>query len=64
MPKKPDAPSEKVEKASGDFDDSENTLVTTIDTFDKEGKSKQNVVEEANTSPISEKKYWHSKKNR
>ena len=55
-PKKSDAPSEKVEKLSGDLDDIENPLVTTIDIVDKKVKSKLNVVEGANTSPIPSKK--------
>ena len=41
MPKKPDAPSEKVEKASGDFDDTEEPLVTNVNTVDKEGRSRR-----------------------
>ena len=35
FPKKSDAPSEKVEKASGDLDDIEEPVVTTIDTVEK-----------------------------
>ena len=60
---KSDAPSGKVKKSSGDLDYIEKPLVTTIDTFDKEGtidtlkkvKSKPNVMEEAITSPITKK---------
>ena len=55
LPKKSDAPSEKVKKSIGYFDDIENPLVTTIDIVDKKVKSKLNVVEEANTCPISSK---------
>ena len=40
FPKKSDAPSEKVKKVSRDLDDIEKPLVTTIDTVDKEEKSK------------------------
>ena len=62
--KESDTPSEKVRKTNQDFDDTKQALVTTTDTvvkkentdmFDKEGKSKQNVVREAITTPISEK---------
>ena len=35
FPKKSDTPSEKVEKASGDLDDIEEPVVTTIDTVEK-----------------------------
>ena len=56
FPKKSDAPSEKVKKSCGDLYDTENPLVATIDTVDKEGKSKQNLVDEANTSIFSAKK--------
>ena len=35
LPKKSDAPSEKVEKSSGDLDDIEESLVTNIDTVEK-----------------------------
>ena len=37
MPKKPDAPGEEIKKSSGNLDDTEKPLVTTIDTVDKEG---------------------------
>ena len=37
LPKKSDAPSEKVRKESGDLDDIKNALVTTIETISKEG---------------------------
>ena len=65
FPEKSYAPNENVKKLSGDLDDIKNPLVTTIDTVYKDGtidrvdkgrKSKPNVVEEAITSPISEKK--------
>ena len=56
FPKKSDSPSEKVKKASGDLDDTKNPLVATIETVDKSSKSKQNVVWESNTYPLSEKK--------
>ena len=39
LPKKSDAPSEKVETASGDLDDIKEPVVTNIDTADKEVKS-------------------------
>ena len=54
MPNKSDAPIEKVKIASVDLDHTKNPLVATIDTVEKKGISKQNMVEEANTSPISE----------
>ena len=41
LPKKSDAPSEKVEKESGDLDDTKEPLVTNIDTVYKEGKSRK-----------------------
>ena len=41
LPKKLDAPSENVEKASGDLDDIEEPLVTTIEKVDKEGKTRK-----------------------
>ena len=53
--KKSQEPIERVKKPSGYFNDTEKPLVTTIDTIDKKGKAKQNLAEEANTSPISEK---------
>ena len=65
LPKESDTPVEKFRKTSGDLDYTKNVLVNTTDTVikegntymvDKEGKSKQNVVEEAKTPPISEKK--------
>ena len=65
MPKKSDAPSEKIKKPSGDLDHIKNLLVTTIGAVDKEGtidmvdknmKSKPNVVEESITSTILSKK--------
>ena len=56
LPKKSNASSEKVKQESGSLDDIKNPLVNTIHTTYKKGKTKQNVVEEANTSPISEKK--------
>ena len=37
LPKKYNTPSEKVRKASGYLDDIKKSLVTTIDTVDKEG---------------------------
>ena len=40
-PNKSDAPSERVEKLSGDLDHIEESLVTNIDTVDKEGKSRK-----------------------
>ena len=46
----------RLKKASGDLDYIENTLVTTIDTVGKKWESKQNVVGEAKTCPVSEKK--------
>ena len=46
----------KTSKSKGDLDYIKKPLVTTIDTVDKKGKSEQNMVEETNTSPISEKK--------
>ena len=39
--KKSYAPSEKIEKASGNFDDIKETMVTNIDTVDKEDKSRK-----------------------
>ena len=54
LPKKSDAPSKNFEKASGGLDNIEDPLVTNIDTVDKEVESRKNVVEEANTSPLSE----------
>ena len=56
MPNKSGAPSEKVKQASGDLYDTKNPMFTNIDTVYQKGKSKQNVVEEANISPISEKR--------
>ena len=65
FPKESDAPSEEVRKTSGDLDDTKQALVTTTDKVvkevntnmvDKEGKPKQNVVEEDITLTISEKK--------
>ena len=35
LPKKSDAPIEKIQKASGDLDDIEESLVTNIDTVEK-----------------------------
>ena len=62
LPKKYDAPSEKVRKASWYLDDIKKALVTTIETVVKEGttdrvdkKGKKNVVEKSITSPIPEK---------
>ena len=52
LPKKSDAQIEKVKKASGYLDDIKNPLVTTKYIVDKKGRPKQNMVEEANTSPI------------
>ena len=65
LPKKSDNPSEKVILKSGDLDETEKALVTTTDTFVKEGKTgmvdkksktKPNVVKESITPPNSEKK--------
>ena len=62
LPKEYDTPSEKVRKIGGYLDDTIQALVSTTDTFfkevntdmvDKEGKLKQNIVEEAITPPIS-----------
>ena len=39
LPKKPDNPSEKGKKTSGDLDETIKTLVTTTDTFVKEGNT-------------------------
>ena len=73
FPMKSDTPSEKVRKTSADLDEIKQAIFTTNDTvvkegnteiFDKEGKSKQNVVEEAITHPISENKLTQSTKHR
>ena len=55
LPKKSDSLSEKFKKSSGGLDDTEETVVTNINTVDKEGKSRNNLVEESNISPISAK---------
>ena len=55
LTKEYDTPSEKVIKKSGDLGDTKQALVTTTDMVDKEGKTKQKVVEEAITPPISAK---------
>ena len=63
FPKESDRPSEKVIKTIGGLYDTKQSLVTTTDTFvkegntgmvDKEGKLKQNVVEESTTPHIPE----------
>ena len=65
MTKESDNSSENVRKARGDLYDTKKSLVTTIDTVVKEGttdmvdknrNTQTNVVEEAITPPISEKK--------
>ena len=55
LPEKSYVPSGRVKKGTGDPNEIEKSLVTTIDTVDKKGKSNNNVVEEANTSTISKK---------
>ena len=59
-------PSKKVRTTSGDLNDTKKALVATTDMFSKEGntdmvdknsKTKPNLVKEAITSSISEKKY-------
>ena len=51
FPKKSDNPIEKVRKTSGDLDETKKALVTTTDTFVKEGNTdtvtKPNVVKES-----------------
>ena len=73
LPKKYDTPSEKVGGGSGYLDDTKHALVNTTDTVVKEGnnymvykegKSKQNFVEESITPPISEKSIDTVKKYR
>ena len=56
LPKKSDSLSEKFKKSSGGLDDTEETVVTNINTVDKEGKPRKNLVAEANTSLISSNK--------
>ena len=64
MPNGYDNPSENVRKTGEDLDDTKKELITTTDTFVKEGntdmvdkkiKAKPNVVKKAITPPISKK---------
>ena len=73
LPKESDTTSEEVRKKSGDLDDTKQASVTitdmvvkecNTDMVDKEGKPKQNSVEESITPPISEKKNRHGQQNR